>query len=137
LLLCAHRLFCCQAHPSQPASRLAVLRCLSSLSGLHIRGSHYFGHEHSYIKDVSLSKGVRQDLAWIRNDPYIDELCVRPPPPRRRALACSWNTDGYVWRILSCDVCVCVQASMKLPIFACEEFGVHVVKYMQKVWRHP
>jgi hypothetical protein len=46
------------------------------LSGLHIRGSHYFGHEHSYIKDVSLGKGVRQDLAWIRNDPYIDELCV-------------------------------------------------------------
>ena len=27
----------------------------------------------------------------------------------------------------------CGQASMKLPIFACEEFGVHVVKYMQKV----
>jgi hypothetical protein len=67
----------CSCVSQQPASRLAVLRCLSSLSGLHIRGSHYFGHEHSYIKEVSLSKGVRQDLAWIRNDPYVDELCVR------------------------------------------------------------
>ena len=66
-----------RSHSQQPASRLAVLRCLSSLSGLHIRGSHYFGHEHAYIKEVTLSKGVRQDLAWIRNDPYVDELCVR------------------------------------------------------------
>ena len=54
----------------EPASRLAMLRTLSSLSALKIRGSLYFGHEYSYLKSVSMTKGVRQDQGWIRLPPF-------------------------------------------------------------------
>ncbi len=55
-------------------------------------------------------------------------------PLHRRAL----RTFFCFHFVIKCSLfgCICdlnVQASMKLPIFACEEFGVHVVKYMQKV----
>mmetsp|Transcript_14000 Transcript_14000/g.21785 ORF Transcript_14000/g.21785 Transcript_14000/m.21785 type:complete len:285 (-) Transcript_14000:172-1026(-) len=59
----------------ESASRLALIRTLSSLTGLKIRGSYYHGHEYSFLKDVILSKGIKQDLAWVRNDPHIDEIC--------------------------------------------------------------
>jgi len=83
----------------ESASRLAILRTLSTLTDLKIRGSYYHGHEYSFIRDVILTKGVKQDLAWIRNDAHIDELC--------RAL--------------------------KLNAHACEHYGVHLMKALQKV----
>jgi hypothetical protein len=39
------------------------------------QGSYYHGHEYAYLKDVILSKGTKQDLAWVRNDPHVDEIC--------------------------------------------------------------
>jgi hypothetical protein len=84
---------------SESATRLSLLRCLSNLSGLKIRGSYYHGHEYAYLKDVILSKGTKQDLAWVRNDPHVDEIC--------RAL--------------------------KLKTVACEHYGVHLIKALQKV----
>lgn len=68
----------------ESASRLLILRILSHLTGLKIRGALYFGHEFSYLKDVILSRGVKQDLAWVRNDPHVDELCGMT----RRAMSC-------------------------------------------------
>jgi hypothetical protein len=41
---------------------LSIFRC----ADLKIRGSYYHGHEYSFIRDVILTKGVKQDLAWIR-----------------------------------------------------------------------
>lgn len=83
----------------ESASRLLILRTLSHLTSLKIRGSLYYGHEFSYLKDVMLSKGAAQDLAWVRNDPHIDELC----------------------------------GALKLNAVACEHYGVHLMKAMQKV----
>jgi hypothetical protein len=38
-------------------SRLDMLRCLSRLSGVWIRGGFYAGHEDTYIMDVKLMAG--------------------------------------------------------------------------------
>jgi hypothetical protein len=86
----------------ESASRLAILRVLSHLSGLKIRGSHYYGHEYSYLKDVILSRGPKQDLGWVRNDPHVDELC----------------------------------SALRLNTVACEHYGSHLIKAMQKVRVH-
>ena len=44
---------------------------------MKIRGAYYHGHEYSFIKDVILTKGIKQDLAWVRLVP----LSASPPPP--------------------------------------------------------
>ena len=83
----------------ESATRLSLLRCMSSLTALKIRGSYYHGHEYSFLREVTLSKGVKQDLAWVRNDPHVDELCQE----------------------------------LKLNTVACEHYGVHLMKSIQKV----
>jgi len=83
----------------ESATRLSLLRCMSSLTALKIRGSYYHGHEYSFLREVTLSKGVKQDLAWVRNDPHVDELCQ----------------------------------ALKLNTVACEHYGVHLMKSIQKV----
>ena len=63
--------------------------------------------------------------------------CLDPQRPlHRRALRACPPPSTYSSLLNTAvlfDVYRCLQASMKLPIFACEEFGVHVAKYMQKV----
>ena len=83
----------------ESATRLSLLRCLSSLTAVKIRGAYYHGHEYSFLRDVTVTKGVKQDLAWVRNDPHIDEVCH----------------------------------AMKLNTVACEHYGVHLMKAIQKV----
>ena len=83
----------------ESATRLSLLRCLSSLTAVKIRGAYYHGHEYSFLRDVTITKGVKQDLAWVRNDPHIDEVCH----------------------------------AMKLNTVACEHYGVHLMKAIQKV----
>ena len=83
----------------ESATRLSLLRCLSSLTAVKIRGSYYHGHEYSFLREVTLSKGVKQDLSWVRNDPHIDEICQ----------------------------------ALKLNTVACEHYGVHLMKAIQKV----
>ena len=50
----------------ESATRLSLLRVLSELTALKIRGSYYHGHEYSYVRDVFLTRGPKQELAWIR-----------------------------------------------------------------------